>query len=450
MVIGLENGGSVTVIYGMLVVLVCLGCSALTMAELSSVYPTAGGPYHWTSILAPAKTNRVLSYACAFLNFFGWLSITAGVVIQPGQFIEAMRIFFNPEVTPPAWQYFLFYQAVNILALVHNIFLQRRIHWVHDVGFVFSITSFFVIIITCLSRTSSYQTSEFVWKTFINNTGWKSDAVVFLTGMANPNFMFAGIDGAVHLAEEVTNASRTVPQALMSTIVIGFVTAFAFTLAMLYSLTNFDQVLENTTGVPIYEIWYQASRSEAAATVFISILLCIALFALNACVECSSRLTWAFARDNALLGSRSLGQVHPRLQVPVWALCANSAVIFIIGCIYLGSSSAFNAFIGSGLLLQQCSFAMPAALLLWHGRSDTVLPKSRAFKLGPLGWVANLITLLFAPLITIMYCFPVELPLTGGNMNYTSAVVGVMAIFATINWFLYGRKHYKGPRLPVM
>ncbi|KAF5626715.1 amino acid polyamine transporter I [Fusarium tjaetaba] len=211
-----------------------------------------------------------------------------------------------------------------------------------------------------------------------------------------------------------------------------YTTAFEFTLAMLYSLNDFDKALKNATDVPIYEIWYQATRSEAAATVFILILLCIALIALNACVESSSRLTSSFARDNALLGSCFIGQVHPRLQVPVGALVANSAVIFVIGCIYLGSTSAFNAFIGSGLLLQQCSFATPAALLLWHRRAEGVLPQSRAFKLGAFGWIANLSTVFFAPLITIMYYFPVALPVTGGTMNYTSAV------------------HYKGPRLPAM
>jgi choline transport protein len=60
MVIGMEQGGSVTVVYGMLVVLFFMCCSALTMAELASVYPTAGGPYHWTSILAPNYSNRVM------------------------------------------------------------------------------------------------------------------------------------------------------------------------------------------------------------------------------------------------------------------------------------------------------------------------------------------------------------------------------------------------------
>lgn len=178
------------------------------------------------------------------------------------------------------------------------------------------------------------------------------------------------------------------------------------------------------TSVPIYEIWYQATRSQAAATVFIFLLLSIALFSLNAVVESSSRLTWSFARDNALIGSKFLGQVHPRLHVPVWALLANAFVIFIIGCIYLGSSTAFNAFIGSGLLLQQCSFAIPAGLLLWQGRSEKVLPRARPFNLGALGWIANAATVLFAPLITIMYCFPASMPVTPSGMSeYTHEVL---------------------------
>lgn len=134
-------------------------------------------------------------------------------------------------------------------------------------------------------------------------------------------------------------------------------------------------------------------------------------------MEVSSRLTWSFARDSALLGSKSLSQIHPRLQVPVWALIANSAVIFIIGCVYLASTTAFNAFIGSGLLLQQCSFAFPAALLLWNKRSDAVLPKTRSTNLGVFGWICDIVTVLFALLCTVMYCFPVSLPVTAGNMS---------------------------------
>lgn len=43
MALTIAQGGAVTLIYGVVVVFIMVGCSGLTMAELSSVYPTAGG-----------------------------------------------------------------------------------------------------------------------------------------------------------------------------------------------------------------------------------------------------------------------------------------------------------------------------------------------------------------------------------------------------------------------
>lgn len=78
---------------------------------------------------------------------------------------------------------------------------------------------------------------------FQNTSGWSADGVVFLIGMSNPNFIYSGLDGAVHLAEECTNAHKTVPKALMSTVVVGFITSFSFAIAMTYCTTDFDAVL---------------------------------------------------------------------------------------------------------------------------------------------------------------------------------------------------------------
>jgi choline transport protein len=35
------------------------------------------------------------------------------------------------------------------------------------------------------------------------------------------------------------------------------------------------------------------------------------------------------------------------------------------------------------------------------------------------------------------------------NADYTSAVLAVMAIFAGINWGVYARRKYNGPRLQL-
>ena len=230
--------------------------------------------------------------------------------------------------------------------------------------------------------------------------------------------------------------------------------------------------------MPIYEIWRQATSSHAAAMVFMALLFIGAIVALTAVQQTASRLTWSLGRDNAfLLSKRYLSVVHPKLQVPVYALLFNAVVVFIIGFIFLGSSTAFNAFIATGLILQQATYAIPAALLMIvrarggsHEGVQEVLPRNRPFKLpAVVGWMVNIMTVVFAVVVVIFYNFPVSVSVTGSSMSkskssipsilnvallivcsrldYTSAVLGVMALFAAINWFAHARKSYHGPRL---
>jgi choline transport protein len=149
--IGISEGGTILLLYGIIIMLIFGGCCATTLAELSSVYPTAGGQYHWTSILSPKKYSRVLvktparelgsfftkilqSYCCGAINIFSWISITAGVTILPAQFIISMAIYNNPGYEAKSWHYFLIYQATNIIILLYNIFAIRKTSWVHDIG----------------------------------------------------------------------------------------------------------------------------------------------------------------------------------------------------------------------------------------------------------------------------------------------------------------------------
>ncbi|ODM23285.1 hypothetical protein SI65_00874 [Aspergillus cristatus] len=435
--IGIAQGGTVLLLYGIVIALVAIGCCTSTLVELSS----CRGQYHWTSTLSPRKASRVLSYCCGAVNIFSWISISAGVTILPAASYD------NPEYESQRWHYFLIYQAANIIILLYNVFAVRRTSWIHDLGFVVSLTSFLAILVTCLALSPQRQTSEIVWTTFTNKSGWPSNGIAFLTGLINLNYVYAGIDGAVHLAEECSNPSTAVPYALMSTLIIGFATSFPFVIAMLYTMTDMDSV--TSASVPIYEIWIQATRSGAVATFFVCLLAIIAFFALNGCQQTASRLTWAFARDDALIMSKFLSRIHPSLQVPVYALIANAGIVFIIGCIYLASSTAFNALIGTGLILQQVSFMFPVALLLYRRRSSTYLPPSRRFRLGWLGWVSNVMTIAFGVITLVFYCFPAEFSVSGGNMNYSVVVIGTMAVFTLINWFMHASQSYEGPRLPA-
>ena len=46
--------------------------TAASMAEICSVYPSAGSVYYWTAMLAPSKESAPwLSYVCAWFNLLG-------------------------------------------------------------------------------------------------------------------------------------------------------------------------------------------------------------------------------------------------------------------------------------------------------------------------------------------------------------------------------------------
>ncbi|KAJ9132622.1 Choline transport [Pleurostoma richardsiae] len=424
------------------------------MAEIASVYPTAGGQYHYTSILAPRRYSGPLSYCCGSFNLFGWIVTAAGFVITVPQMITALATYWNPGYVVERWHVFLMYQALNFVFTAYNVFLSKRIVWIYDVGFLISLLGFFVITVSCLARSHPKQSSEFVWTTFIDTSGWSSRGIVFFTGLVNPNFIYSGLDGAIHLAEECTNAATVIPWALISTVTIGFVTAFAFAIAMTYSYHDFDAVL--TSPLPILEVWNQALSSPAAATTFLVVLIICASFAIAGCIQTASRLTWSFARDDALVCSGLLHRIHPRLGVPVWALLANGAFVCVLGCIYLGSTTAFNALLGTGLIFQQLSFAIPAVLILGYRfrgleAMESVLPKQGQrgkFRMpNVVGYVANILTIILGLLALVFYDLPAELPVTAGNMNYACAVFGVCTLLAVVNWFCHAKKHYHGPRL---
>lgn len=110
-----------------------------------------------------------------------------------------------------------------------------------------TLAGFFTIIVTCLARASTKQPNEFVWSNFVNDSGW-SDGISFVTGLVSPNYMYAGIDGAIHLCEECKNPAKVVPRAIVSTLLIGFVTSFVFAVSMTYCIQDFDTVISTATG----------------------------------------------------------------------------------------------------------------------------------------------------------------------------------------------------------
>lgn len=79
-------------------------------------------------------------------------------------------------------------------------------------------------------------------------------------------------------------------------------------------------------------------RSDVAATVIQVASIVLTFFILNAIFQTSSRITWAFARDNGLVFSGAFGTISPTFDIPVNATLLNYSILSVAGCVFLGSS----------------------------------------------------------------------------------------------------------------
>lgn len=207
-----------------------------------------------------------------------------------------------------------------------------------------TLVSFVVIFITVPSTAETHQNPEFVFTTFINNTGWAENGMAFIVGLINVNWGFSCLDTAVHMAEEIRHPEKMIPIAILGTVGIGFVTSFGFILSMLFSLKDYDSVSMTATGVPLLELFYQALNNKAGAIVLETLVICTGLGCLIACQTWSSRICWSFARDGGVPGSIFLAKVHPRLDVPLNAHFTSCLLASILGLLYMGSTTAFNRY----------------------------------------------------------------------------------------------------------
>jgi hypothetical protein len=86
----------------------------------------------------------------------------------------------------------------------------------------------------------------------------------------------------------------------------------------------------------------------------------------------------------------------------------------LLGLIYLGSSAAFNAFVGVAVICLGCSNAMPVAISLANGRRDVA---DSPFPLGRFGFALNVAAIVWVIFEVVLFCMPAVVPVTSITMS---------------------------------
>lgn len=128
-------GGPSNVIWGWVIISFLILCVAISLAEITSVYPTAGGVYYQTFVLSPAWCRRVASWICGWSYVAGNITITLAVNFGTALlFVACLNVFEDADgvgITENfgAWQTFLIFLAITLLTHSISAFGNKWLPW---------------------------------------------------------------------------------------------------------------------------------------------------------------------------------------------------------------------------------------------------------------------------------------------------------------------------------
>ncbi|KAL8849424.1 MAG: hypothetical protein Q9221_005596 [Calogaya cf. arnoldii] len=211
---GLIIGGLAGLVWMFVVAAVGMGTVVLSLAEMASMAPTSGGQYRWVSEFAPPRVQKFLSFLTGWLSTLAWQTgIASGSYLTASQ-IQGLMLLNDPSYTFERWHGTLLIVAVATLAICLNIFLAKQLPRIEILMLVLHFVGFFAILLP-LWVVAPKTPAKVVFTDFQNNGGWPNTGLSVLIGLTGPVYSLLASDCAVHIAEEIKDASQILPQGMV-------------------------------------------------------------------------------------------------------------------------------------------------------------------------------------------------------------------------------------------
>jgi amino acid permease (GABA permease) len=439
---GMGTGGPADIVWGWPIVGIMTLFVGLSMAEVTSSYPTAGGLYYFAAKLAK-KNGAAWSWFTGWFNFLGQVAITAGIDFGAAFFINSLlALQFSYATT--AQHTVIIYFFVLLLHGLLNQFGIRLVALLNDVSVWWHILGVLIIVsVLAFVPSHHYPTAKVFTSTF-NDTGWHSLFYVLLLGLLLGQYTFTGYDASAHMTEETHGAARRAPRGIVMSILVSLFAGWILLIGITYAIQPGQyktDLAAHVTGVQPAEIMYNAIGSTGAKLLLL-IVICAQLFCGMSSVTANSRMIYAFSRDGALPGSNIWHKVNKRTRTPTNAIWLAAGFAFILAVPDLWNGTAYAAVTSIATIGLYVAYVIPTFLRLRQGENFRRGP----WHLGRWSYVVGTIAVIWVCFIFVLFMLPTTSPITHDNFNYTVVAVLVVIGFAGIYWLVSARNWFTGPR----
>jgi amino acid transporter len=454
-----QNGGPIAASIGWPVLCAFVLMVAFSMAELTSRYPTAGGPYWWAHDLG----GKGWSWMTGWFNIVGLVGIVASVGYGAALFLNALLglyglnilgVNFGDDVHILGETWLLFFLII-VLYTVINIFADRGLALMNSISVGWHIFGVAVILGVLIIVPDDHQSVSFVFSERINNSGLHDGStsnfgfwlLVLPIGFLLAMYTQTGYDASAHTAEETRGAAITAAQGVWRSVFFSALIGWFVLLGFLFAASDVDAVNEGAGTV--FAI-FESSLDPWAAKLVILIATVGQLFCGAAGLTSASRTWYAFSRDRGMPGWTIFRRVN-RDRVPFNAVIAVSffSLVIAIPALFGENDYPFAFFALTGICTVGLYLAYIIPVYLRLRRGDAFEPGP--WNLGKRYKVVNILAIIFVVLVVYSLNLPYTptgLPWNDGFevsvVNYTPLAIVLPLIFGI--WYLISAKNrYQGP-----
>ena len=401
---------------------------AAAMAQVASAFPSAGGLYHWASILG----GRGCGWVTAWFNLAGLVTVLAAINAGTWDFIVgAMQLDMGERAA------LVKLLGVAVITFSQALFNHRGIRvttlltdfsgwWILIVSLVltgvllFNVREFHFERLVTFTNYSGLPVATPVFPK-VENLGW-----LFALGLLLPAYTITGFDASAHTSEETIDAARNVPRGIVRSVLVSGIFGWLMLCAIVLAIPKMDEAAAQGGNV-----FYWTVNSVLPASLAKLLYLGIGVaqyFCGLATLTSASRMAFAFARDGGL--PAPLRRVSPKARTPavaIWVMAA-LAVLFMVAVPYTTIAAVCVIFL-------YLSYVLPSvAGFFAYGRTWT--------RMGP--WQLGRWYRLLA-FVSVLFCaFLIVVGMQPPNAQAAWIVCGALALMGLV-WVAFERRRFRGP-----
>ncbi|HEY9435594.1 MAG TPA: amino acid permease [Blastocatellia bacterium] len=419
---GLKMGGPAEMAFGWPLVTLFTLAVVCSMAELASALPTSGAMYHWSCRLG----GKGWGWFTAWFNIIGQIAAIAGIDY-------GCALFVTPLIGLKATtqNLLIVYGVILLSHALINHFGIRLVAWLNDFSVTVHIVGVIVIVGALLIFAPKQPSSFFFARVTSNEEGWPY-WWAFVIGLLQAMWTFTGYDASASVSEETIDPRRRAPWGMVMAVAVSSVVGYLLLIALTLSINNIYVTLNardaSGNSIPAVISILVVALGERAGNLFSALAAMAMWFCGLSAVTWSSRVIWAFARDEGLPASGLWKRVSHTHSTPVYAiwLCVIAA---FLGAVYSKAYPVVTSISTIGLYI---SYVIPVFLHLRAGKIER-----GPWHLGGYSKAINVVAVLWVIFLSVI--------LSLADIINTGTSILAVTIALALWYGLRERRRFKGP-----